>query len=51
MSDTYIKTGLENNLTKTEIAFVMIFFALSKIENHEIKKILIEAMAMLASDK
>lgn len=50
MPDIFIKSDLEKNLTKSEIAFVMMFFALSKIENQEVKKILIEAIAMLACD-
>lgn len=50
MSEIFVKSDLDEDLTQAEIAFMMISSALSHVKNRQIRKLLIEAIAMLASD-
>lgn len=51
MGELFLKSNLDENLTKSEVAFVILFHALARVEHKEAKRLLIEAIAMLASDE
>ncbi len=51
MSELFIKSNVDETPSGNEAAFRMLFWALAKVENQDVKKLLIEAIALLASDE
>lgn len=51
MPEIFIKTNPDHSPSRDEATFYVLLWALERVENHGVKKLLIEAMEMLASDK
>jgi hypothetical protein len=50
MTELFIKANADETPSGNEIAFRMLFWALARVENQDVRKLLIEAIALLASD-
>lgn len=51
MPEIFIKTNTDHPHSRDEATFYVLLWALERVENLDARRLLIEAMAMLASDK
>lgn len=50
MTEVFIKTNVDETQDQNEIAFHVLVWALNRIDSSETRRLLIEAIARLASD-
>jgi hypothetical protein len=50
MTEVFLKSDIDKTPSWNEAAFRMLFWALANVESQDVRKLLIEAIALLASD-